>query len=469
MGLASRKNARTTGKNNTPTGKKTITNLGNFGSLSPYKSRTGDVLKTLRGIQDETEAIEYLKRVNPDVSMATWNFVRLANQGNKMEFYSDDKKSEKVKGIQDEWREFASRINSISNSGLDGLIDQLHYSGFLLGGMGVEVEVSKDRRDIIDVYPVKPQSLYWEVGIVDGRKTWIPYQMSGHKKIYLDKANANFFWVPTDPEIGDPRGTLTMSPALQAVDFQMQILQDLQAVLHHQGYPRNDISINMERMLQMCPPHIRNDSKKLNQWIQGQHSNIVAMMSNIEPDSDYIHFDDVTINMNSGANAGRSMDVRAITELVDTQVLNGLKQLGSFVNRTTGKTETWSTVEFKIMTQGIKSSQRASKRLMEEIARLWLRVKGIQAVPVFTHNVVDWESEKDKKEVALMNQEYYAKAQLMGWIDGDTAAQETMDREKSVGEPSENVRASLNKLGDDNVDISKYKGNGTNPETNSTD
>ena len=44
--------------------------------------------------------------------------------------------------------EFASRINEISNSGLDGLIDQLHYSSFLLGAMGVEVEITPKRDDI---------------------------------------------------------------------------------------------------------------------------------------------------------------------------------------------------------------------------------------------------------------------------------------------------------------------------------
>lgn len=440
-----------------PTGRHTSINGGYASTLSPFRSRTGDVLKTLRSIPEESQAIEYLKRVNPDVSMAVWNFVRLGNQGNEMSFYSPNDKNNRLSDVESKWRDFASRINEISNSGLDGLIDQLHYSSFLLGAMGVEVEVTPDRKDIYDVYPVKPQTIEWELKEIKGRKKWVPFQYDMYKKVYLDSDNANFFWVPADPEIGDPRGALTMSPVLQAIDFQMQILQDLQAVLHHQGYPRNDISIDLERMMTTCPAHIKNDPTKLNEWLAGQYNNIVNMMENIAPDSDYVHFDDVTINMNAGANAGRSMDVRAISELVDTQTLSGLKQMAIFMNRNQGVTESWGTVQFRIFCSGIASCQRGSKRLIEEIARLWLRVNGIQAIPHFKHNTIDWNSEEQRMTVKLLEQEFYAVAQLMGWIDGDTASQEVMRTEKSVGEPIENARVSFSQ-GGGKVDTDKHPG-----------
>ncbi|WP_054749947.1 hypothetical protein [Ruminiclostridium josui] len=234
------------GPKNTPTGRRTQVGNGYFSTLSPHRSRTTDVLKTLRRIPDEASAIEFLKRVNPDVSMAVWNFVRMANQGNEMQFFSLDKKT-RILNLESEWRDFAARINEISNSGLDGLIDQLHYSAYLLGAMGVEVEVTADREDIYDVYPVKPQTIEWELLEIEGRKTWVPYQWNLTEKVYLDKKHANFIWVPSDPDIGDPRGTLSMSPVLQAIDFQMQIFQDLQAVLHHQGTLKTTYQLLLNR------------------------------------------------------------------------------------------------------------------------------------------------------------------------------------------------------------------------------
>lgn len=457
MGLSNRQFARARAEPlNVPTGRQTSINNGYASTLSPFRSRTGDVLKTLRSIPEESQAIEYLKRVNPDVSMAVWNFVRMANLGNETHFYAKDGKTRRT-DLEFKWREFASGINEISNAGLDGLIDQLHYSSFLLGAMGVEAEVTPDRKGIYDVYPVKPQTIEWELKAIKGRKTWVPFQYDMHKKVYLDPDNANFFWVPSDPDIGDPRGTLTMTPVLQAIDFQMQILQDLQAVLHHQGYPRNDISIDLERLMTICPAHVKSDPKKLGEWLDEQYGAIVRTMENIAPDSDYIHYDNVKINMTGGANAGRSLDVRAITEMLDTQTLSGLKQMAIFMNRNQGVTESWGTVQFKIFVSGINSCQRGSKRIIESIARLWLRVNGEQATVKFKHDIVDWESEEQRMTVKLLEQEFYSIAQLMGWVTSDKAAQEVMGVEKAVGEPIESTRVSFSN-GGAKIDTDKHSG-----------
>ena len=58
---------------------------------------------------------------------------------------------------------------------------------FLLGAQGIEVEVTHDRKDIYDIYVVKPQTIEWELKDIDGRKTWVPYQYNQFKKVYLDK------------------------------------------------------------------------------------------------------------------------------------------------------------------------------------------------------------------------------------------------------------------------------------------
>jgi len=175
----------------------------------------------------------------------------------------------------------------------------------------------------------------------------------------------------------------------------------LQAVLHHQGYPKIDVSIDIEKLFEMCPANVRNDPKKLMEWMDDNVNRMRRNLESMEPDSDYIHTSDSTINMNQGANAGRSLDVRAINELVDTQTLSGLKQMAIFMNRNTGITESWGTVQFRIYCSGIQSCQRGSKRIIEEIARLWLRVNGEQAIPHFKHNTIDWNSEEQRMTVDL--------------------------------------------------------------------
>jgi hypothetical protein len=193
-----------------------------------------------------------------------------------------------------------------------------------------------------------------------------------------------------------------------------------------------------------------------------QHTDVVNALKTILPDSDIIHFDDTKRNIGVNGANGRSLDVRAISELVDVQTLSGLKQMAIFMNRNQGITESWGTVQFKIYCSGLDSCKRGSKRLIEEVARLWLRVNGIQAVPVFKHNILDWQSEEQRMNVNLLKQQFYAIARMMGWIDNDTAAREVMKVEKAFGEPAENVRVSLSS-GGGNGDVRNDKHSGAKP------
>lgn len=426
-----------------PTGRVTAAGINRWGVLSPYRSRTTDVLQTLRQIPEESTAIDFLKRVTPDVSMAVWNFVRLSNLGHTMEFYAPNTER-RLANIETLWNtEFAPRVNAISNAGMDGLIDILHQSAYMKGAQAVEVEVNDDRTDIIDVYPIIPQTIEWNWEERNGRKVLIPYQQQSMKKVSLEPGKANFYWVPVDPDIDDPRGTLILAPVIQAMDFYMQILTSIQAILAHQGFPRYDMSMNLEKIMNSMPASVKSNEKKTKEWLLERWNEIRDVMRSLAPTDDFIHYDDLVVELLEGANSNRSVDVRALTEMLDIQTLGGSKQMAIFMNRNSGVTETWGTVQFRIFCSGIASIQRGSKRLIEEVARLWLRVKGIQAVPKFTHNIIDWNSEEQRFQVQLLKQQFYAIAVALGWITNDQAASEVMGVENAVGDmPPEAVRIS---------------------------
>jgi hypothetical protein len=417
-----------------PTGK--VSGTGHSHTvISPYKARATEVLKTLRHIHDERQAIHYLAKYHPDMSFALWNYLRLANQGHTMEFFgvNGKAKGKRQSEIEEEWTDFASRVNSISNDGLDGLINILHKNAILFGAQMCEAAVLEDLSDLEDVYPIDPRTVQWELEERNGKKIWIPYQYSMMKKI--DLSQGNFFNVPFDPDTNRPDGNLMFAAAILSIDFQLQAYTDMSQVLRRQGYPRNDIAIKREELLKSAPPQVRSGGDKAQRAFLKDYFNFTkSLLEELEPTQDYIHFDDTTITMAGGtSNGGRSMDIRAYTEMTDIQTMGGLKTLGIMLNRATGQTETWSTVELKIMVEGIRSLQRGSKRLIESIAKLWLRVHGYQAVPRFTHNPVDWQSEIDKWTVGIMKQQFYANAQGMQWISADEAASAAMGVTKADG------------------------------------
>lgn len=429
---------------NIPTGR--VSGTGSSRDIiSPYKSRVVNVLRELRHIRDQRSAIQFLAKYHPDMSFALWNYMRLANQGHTMEFYGTGSKNkgERQGDIEKEWTEFASRINSISNDGLDGLINILHKNAILFGAQMAEVAVLPDLSDIEDVYPISPCTVEWDLEERNGKEVWVPYQYSNMQKI--DLSQGNIFNVPFDPDTNRPDGNLMFAAAILSIDFQLQAYTDMSQVLRRQGYPRNDVSVNREELLKSAPPAVKSDPNTQKKFLEDYFEWTKKLLADLDPTQDYIHFDDTTIELAGGSgNNSRSMDIRAYTEMTDIQTMGGLKTLGIMLNRATGQTETWSTIELKIMVEGIKSLQRGSKRLIESIAKLWLQVHGYQATPKFTHNPVDWQSEIDKWTAGLLKQKYYAIAQLMGWISPDEASAQTTGSPHAYQQsPSEKIRASL--------------------------
>jgi hypothetical protein len=179
-----------------PTGRQSVAGINTHGTLSPFRSITSNVLDTLRTYREQSDAIDFLRKVNPDVSMAVWNFVRLSNMGHEMKIYELGSDSKRNNDAEARWREFASRINEISNAGLDGLIDILHQMAFMRGGQAIEAEVNSTRTDIVDIHPIVPQTIHWELEEreIDGskKKVWIPYQYQLTQKVSLEKERQTF-------------------------------------------------------------------------------------------------------------------------------------------------------------------------------------------------------------------------------------------------------------------------------------
>jgi hypothetical protein len=406
-------------------------------------------LTDLRAIGEETSALELLIKQHPDVSKAVQNYVRLANDGHTMEFRGI--RGAIRKDLAEQWEDFASRCNPISNAGLDGVIDQLHKSAVTRWGMGIEVEPNETLDDLVAVHVLDPT--WWDWEKVNNK--WRPYQYQSGGKVYID--TPNFFYCPTDPDVDDPRGNLMLSSAIFAIDTQLQALSDVSAVIHKVGYPREDITLEALKVIELAKSLGCNSQQEIEKFVNERIGAIGSQYANLAADSTFVHLDDIKIDMTKSANERGGVDVRAVNEFLDIFVLNGLGQMGVFQNRTSGITETWGTVQLKIFMQVVDSFRRSSKRLIESAARQWLRVRGIQAIPKFQHNPIDWETEETRMTVKRLEQAYWRMNQLMGWSDKNEAAQKVVGHD-AKGEPKEGAtNGSNDKVGDDN-DTSRKEG-----------
>lgn len=392
-------------------------------------SQTTALLTDLRSRTSIGEQIEIIAARDPDVSQSVWAFQRLCMQGINIEI--KDLQGNRLPDAELLFEQQCRHWNKLGEDGLDGLIDNLHRIGLLYNVMMIEVVVGGDNT-FSGIYIVDPRTIEWQLEKRDGVEEWIPYQDQQGNKVDLTKGNV--FWVIANPDITKPNGPYLLESAVAAVDYKLQTIRDSSAVLRRQGYPYNVFSISREKIVNSLPPSQRNDKKAVNEAI----SRAVELASSVavgrEPTQDIVVTDDIEVNRNSNSSAGSSIDTRAWFDTIDIQMLNGCKTLGFLMNRASGQTESWGTVQMKIITDMVKSFQQKSKRLIEDIGAIWMQLNGYQGTFKLTHKPLEYQSEIQKWDAQNKKDEHFKTAEDQGWINIDEAAQGAIGSDKATGE-----------------------------------
>lgn len=392
-------------------------------------SQTTALLTDLRSRTSIGEQIEIIAARDPDVSQSVWAFQRLCMQGINIEI--KDLQGNRLPDAELLFEQQCRHWNKLGEDGLDGLIDNLHRIGLLYNVMMIEVVVGGDNT-FSGIYIVDPRTIEWQLEKRDGVEEWIPYQDQQGNKVDLTKGNV--FWVIANPDITKPNGPYLLESAVPAVDYKLQTIKDSSAVLRRQGYPYNVFSINKERVVNSLPASQRNDKKAVNEAIERAVELASSVAVGREPTQDIVVTDDIEVNRNSNSSAGSSIDTRAWFDTIDVQMLNGCKTLGFLMNRASGQTESWGTVQMKIITDMVKSFQQKSKRLIEDVGAIWLQLNGYQGTFKLTHKPLEYQSEIQKWDAQNKKDEHFKTAEEQGWINIDEAAQGAVGNNKATGE-----------------------------------
>lgn len=392
------------------------------GIVKRKEYRNRDVMETLKTIRD----------LNPDASMAIWNFLRLANSGHELEALTPNGRPEK--SSTDLLNSIAPRVGRLYGGGMDQLINVLLLTAFTQGAVALEVELNESLNDVVDFHAVDPSTLDFLRNKETGEVDLVQVQWDGEYKV-LNRETV--FYFPIDPDIADPHGRSPILPILQIIFFQIQVMKDLQKVIHHQGYDRFDISVVEEAIIQNLPDHIKNGSPEdVQKYVTSYITDVQKQMESLQPDDDFYHTSSIEIKTVSGARNG-TMNAQAVIDIINQQVVTGLKQLPILLGRNEGTTETHGTVQWQIYVSGIESIQRAIKRLLEKAYDVALQVYGRQRRAKLTFNelrIVDRsteaQAEKTETETKILQVN-------QGWIDNDEAAMEMVGH-NAVAEPQQN-------------------------------
>lgn len=415
--------------------------------------KTVNLLKKLIATQNKIDCIDIIINEIPDGKMAYNTYLRIANQGFKVELYNV-KTGKTVKKYDKELRDFMESIGNNNSAGMDGIIDQLHGSSVARGGMAVEVVVNSDATAIDEVVIIDPKSIS-EFKWLEDKKRYAIYQdQSGWGKEKVDLCEGNFLWIPHQPKAGSPEGTLQFEPAIVTMTQYYQLIQDSMAVLNRIGFPKYKATVDLEKLVASASASEKSSQEKMNKLINETISTVESQMRNVDVNSNIITTSTTDVDIIGGGVNGSGIDIRAWFEVLEPLITNSFQLTPVLLGRLKSGSYSLGTVEYKIVVDTIETMRRNSKRIIEQIVNYWCIVNGINCKAKVTHNPIDWEQEKVKLETELLKIEKARRSQEYKWVNSDTAAQMAIGAEKSYMQDESNfeyIKKSINGLSDTNT------------------
>lgn len=405
-------------------------------AIFPSAMRSFDLANRISCEPNKYKAIDIIVEETPDGKQAYNTYLRLANQGVNIELYNRNT-GRRVKRYDNDVRDFCSKLGINNAEGLDGMIDQLHGSAITHGGMACEVIVSEDASEIEDVVLVDPAT-FIEYKWLEKENRYAIYQMRDDGK-KVDLYEGNFLFIPHQPKVGRPDGTLHFLPATNTEPMFYQTWGDGQTILHRIGFPRYEVEIDQEAVLNSLPASAKSTLDKQMESYGKIFDDAERNLRNIGKDSDFIHFSSQKVNILGGGVNGSGIDMRAWFEVLEPLIVNSFNMTPVLMGRLKSGSYSLGTVEFKIVTDTVDSMRRGSKRIIEEIINIWARVHGLPVYAVVTHNPINWEVQKEKLETELMKIEKARRAEEYGWTDHDVAAMNGVGAEKAANKDTEGI------------------------------
>lgn len=338
---------------------------------SLYKTKVADY----RYARTADELIELLSKFDPDVSAGIWNFLRLANSGIRATALNDKLVPDaKLQGILDSILFRLSGMNNFKTWELYRPIELvantiLKYT-LLRGGCGLEAVLNKNKtlQKFVIIDPIKVQFKQPENG------TFVPFQKNTDgTEIPLDIPT--FFWQLLDPDCDTPYETPPFLPVIQAVLFNISVMQDLERVVKRTAYPRISVKIIEETLRKFAPIDAQTDDAIMATWLSGQKAQIGDALQGLKPEDAAVFFDSLEINTLE-VKGNTTVDFRPLKEVIDQRIITGMKSLPTILGRQFGSSQTIGGVESLLYAKSIISLQEVAGHMLSRALTLALRLEG---------------------------------------------------------------------------------------------
>ena len=416
-----------------------------FGTTMPPAGDTYDYWRIQLTDPDDLAALpvdqiqKIMARVSPEISKAWWDFVIFVGNMTEVKVYREQGSDEVDESAQAMLDQFIDLLDDQHSSSLN-LIHRIISGGFLRGAFAAELVLDKNGRLPIDLATPDPQSFrFRQVNDPQRGEIWeLGQWQNGVFVSFADMPTVKY--VPIVPEVGTPYAVSWMEAAIFPGLFLIMLLQDVRRVIANFGYPREDISVDLERLKNSMPADLQTSPDAFKNWTNDTIQEIIDVIETLEPGMAWVHTD-VAMRQElkgaiggSGANFANQVD--QMIESLERMLIRGLKTVPFLLASRQSTTERQADREWEAYTTGIDIVQRKLKFLLDNLFTLALEVQGIQSiasVEFAESGAFDALRDAQVEQIQIQNE---IEKRKQGWINNNEAS-ETITGSPAVDEPEQ--------------------------------
>lgn len=428
-----------------------------------YKDHLEDIFST-RIANDSRDLIRGLARHDPDVSSSIFAYGTISSSSKMVIDAKDVSGVESPEGIQIANAILARlfRVNDYSlgfsaKPSHEEFLNQVRYMIMMRGGCGMELVVNKqlepDSLRVID-----PATLTWNENKAGEYK---PFQKTaGTQGDGINLDIPTFFMTRFHQ---DPTDIYSFSPfvsAINTVAARQQVINELYRIMQVTGYPRLDITVLEDIIMQSVPTNLRQDPKARQNFVDTQIGSIRNQFSNIRSDQAFVHTNAVDAKMINDKNPGAGVQISEVIETLDSQNQAALKTMPSVVGK--GSNGNVASAESRLFSMNCDSLNRIVASPITEALTLAARLAGFQGsisvsfTPIELRPTLELEAQYTMKQARLLTNLSY------GLISDHEYHMEMFQRPKPDSAPELSGTGFMNPVADTSgIDTSKASPNGS--------
>lgn len=302
---------------------------------------------------------------------------------------------------------------------MDNIVESMLLEVALSGGVGGELVLTKQR--IPDrIVPIDYSSIIWKSDGNGGRK---PFQKlkkpkpGGAAEVSLDLPT---IWIAEAAKPLDRVYAMSyMISSLKRLVHYDEFIEDMRRVIRQNGAPRLLIKLNYEKVVKSAPPEVKNDAKKLKEYMDGIQSAVEENVKNLSPEDSLVYYD--TAEVDSVDTAGEKKDYKDLLDALSGLAASAMKSNPSILGLRLGGSQNTSSTESMLFTHVAKLLQGPVEQVLSRALTLAVRLYGFDVYVKAKFKPIDLRPEMELEGHKAIQQRRVMELLSTGRITDDEA------------------------------------------------